>query len=118
MPSTAPISAVITLSWRTIRRTCRRFMPSARSVPSSRVRSKVESTSVLTMPNSETITASASSTHRTARIIPIHSVWESMKASLPSALALGYALPSALATASCGPSTNVSRLRCWSNAAS
>ena len=43
-------------------------MPSARSVPSSRVRSKVESTSVLTMPNSDTITASASSTHRIARI--------------------------------------------------
>ena len=66
MPSTAPISAVITLSWRTIRRTWRRVMPSARSVPSSRMRSKVESTSVLTMPNSDTITASASSTQRIA----------------------------------------------------
>ena len=62
MPVTAPISAVMTLSWRTIRRTCRRVMPTARSVPSSRVRSNVASTSVLTMPNSDTITASASST--------------------------------------------------------
>ena len=62
MPVTAPISAVMTLSWRTIRRTWRRDMPTARSVPSSRVRSNVASTSVLTMPNSDTITASASST--------------------------------------------------------
>ena len=40
----------------------RRVMPTARSMPSSRVRSKVESTSVLTIPNRDTITASASST--------------------------------------------------------
>ncbi len=62
MPSPAPISAVMMLSWRTIRRTWRRLMPTARSIPSSRVRSKVESTSVLTMPNRLTITASASRT--------------------------------------------------------
>ena len=62
MPRPAPISAVMTLSWRTIRRTCRRVIPTARSVPSSRVRSNVESTSVLTIPNRLTITASASST--------------------------------------------------------
>ena len=58
----APISAVMTLSWRTIRRACRRVMPTARSMPSSRVRSKTESTSVLTIPNRLTMTERASST--------------------------------------------------------
>ena len=62
MPVRAPSSAVMMLSWRTMRRIWRRVMPTARSIPSSRVRSKVESTSVLTMPNSDTITARASST--------------------------------------------------------
>ena len=51
MPRTAPISAVMMLSCRTIRRTWRRVMPTARSMPSSRVRSNTDSTSVLTMPN-------------------------------------------------------------------
>ena len=40
IPSAPPISAVITLSCRIIRRTCRRVIPIARSIPSSRVRSK------------------------------------------------------------------------------
>ena len=62
MPSTAPISAVTMLSWRIMRRTCRRVMPTARSIPSSRVRSKTDSTSVFTIPNRLTITDSASST--------------------------------------------------------
>ena len=42
--------AVITDSIVTIRRTCQRLMPTARSMPSSRVRSCTESASVLTMP--------------------------------------------------------------------
>ncbi len=92
-------------------------MPSARSVPSSRVRSNVESTRVLTIPNRDTITASASSTHSTARIWPIHAVWPSMNAALSSALAFGKPA-SARATASRGASTNVIRLRRWSNVAS
>ena len=62
IPSTPPISAVITLSWRIIRRTWRRVIPTARSIPSSRVRSKTVRTSVLTIPNRLTITESASST--------------------------------------------------------
>ena len=62
IPSTPPISAVITLSCRIIRRTCRRVIPIARSIPSSRVRSKTVSTSVLTIPNRLTMTESASST--------------------------------------------------------
>ena len=62
-PSAAPISAVITLSWRIIRRACRRVMPIVRSMPSSRVRSNTDSTSVLTMPNSDTITENASITY-------------------------------------------------------
>jgi len=39
IPSAAPISAVMTLSWRIMRRAWRRVMPTARSIPSSRVRS-------------------------------------------------------------------------------
>ena len=61
-PSAAPISAVITLSWRIIRRVCRLVMPTARSIPSSRVRSNTDRTSVLTMPKSDTITLNASRT--------------------------------------------------------
>ena len=62
MPSTPPISAVMSDSRRTIWRIWRRVAPIARSIPSSRVRSKTESTSVLTIPKSDTITESASST--------------------------------------------------------
>jgi hypothetical protein len=62
IPRAAPSSAVTTLSWRIIRRTWRRVIPTAPSVPSSRVRSNTDSASMLTMPNRLTITASASST--------------------------------------------------------
>ena len=62
MPIAAPIRAVITLSWRIIRRTCRRVMPIARSIPISRVRSKTVSTSVFTIPNRLTTTDNASRT--------------------------------------------------------
>ena len=61
-PSPAPISAVITLSWRIMRRTWRRVIPIARSIPISLVRSKTESTSVFTIPKRLTITESASRT--------------------------------------------------------
>jgi hypothetical protein len=61
-PRAAPINAVITLSCRIIRRACRRVIPTARSMPSSRVRSKTASTSVFTIPNRDTITDSASRT--------------------------------------------------------
>ena len=50
IPITAPISEVITLSCRIMRRTCRRVIPIARSIPISRVRSNTVSTSVLTIP--------------------------------------------------------------------
>ena len=62
MPSVAPMSAVITLSCRIIRRTWRRVRPIARSIPISRVRSKTVSTSVFTIPKRLTMTDSASST--------------------------------------------------------
>ena len=52
--------AVITDSARTIRRTWRRVMPTARSMPSSRVRSCTDSASVFTMPSRATITDSSS----------------------------------------------------------
>ena len=59
-PSAAPISDVMTLSWRIILRTCRLVMPTARSMPSSRVRSCTDRRSVITIPTSEMITESAS----------------------------------------------------------
>ena len=55
---------MITLSCRTIRRAWRRVSPTARIIPSSRVRSNTESTSVFTIPNRLTITDSAKSTYR------------------------------------------------------
>ena len=56
IPSVAPISAVMMLSWRIMRRAWRRVMPIVRSIPISRVRSNTESTIVLTMPNRLTMT--------------------------------------------------------------
>jgi hypothetical protein len=50
------------LSWRIIRRICRRLVPVARSIPSSRVRSNIAGTTVLIIPNTLIITYSASST--------------------------------------------------------
>ena len=61
IPMTAPKTARITDSERIIARICRRFMPTARSSPISWVRSNTESISVLTIPISAMITASASS---------------------------------------------------------
>ena len=61
-PSAVPISAVMMLSWRIMRRAWRRVMPIVRSIPISRVRSNTESTIVLTMPNRLTITEKPSST--------------------------------------------------------
>ena len=58
----APISAVTMLSWRIIARIWRRVMPTARSMPSSRVRSNTVSTSVLTIPKRLTMIESESST--------------------------------------------------------
>ena len=52
-----------------MRRTCRRDMPTARSRPSSRVRSWIDSASVFTIPNSDTITARNSSAYTTPRIV-------------------------------------------------
>ena len=62
MPMTAPNRAMITASERIICRTCRRFIPTARSRPISCVRSNTDSISVLTIPISATRTASASRT--------------------------------------------------------
>ena len=59
IPSAAPISAVITASCRIIRRVCRRVIPTARSIPISRVRSKTVRTSVFTIPNRLTMIESA-----------------------------------------------------------
>src|SRR5215218_579513 len=91
MPIAAPRSAVMMLSWRIIRRTCRRVMPTARSMPSSRVRSNVESTSVLTIPNSDTITARASSTMNTASSVSMPFVMSVMNPSFVTMWASGKA---------------------------
>ena len=50
------------LSWRIMRRTCRRVMPIARNIPISRVRSYTDSTRVLIIPKMLTNTASVSMT--------------------------------------------------------
>ena len=50
MPRTAPKTAMITASQRIMARICRRPMPMARSSPISRVRSKIDSARVFTMP--------------------------------------------------------------------
>ena len=63
IPSAAPISDVTMLSCRIIDRVWLRVMPTARSMPSSRVRSYTVRTSVLTMPKRLTTTESASSTY-------------------------------------------------------
>ena len=60
IPMVAPMSAVMMLSCRIMRRTWRRVMPIARSIPISRVRSKTVRTSVFTIPNRLMITESAS----------------------------------------------------------
>ena len=52
----------MTLSQRIMRRTWRRVIPTARSIPISRVRSNTVRTSVFTIPNRLTTTDSASST--------------------------------------------------------
>ena len=69
IPSAAPISAVTMLSCRIILRTWRRVIPIARSIPSSRVRSNTESTSVLMTPNRLTITDSPSRTYSTFSVV-------------------------------------------------
>ena len=62
MPIAAPIRDVTMLSSVIMERTCQRVVPTARSMPISRVRSKTLSTSVLMMPKTATITDSASRT--------------------------------------------------------
>ena len=60
-PTAAPISDVVTASWRTMRRVCLRVIPTARRAPISRVRSITASARALTIPRSAVITASTSS---------------------------------------------------------
>ena len=59
MPPTAPNRAMTTDSHRTIDRTCARVSPTARSRPISRVRSWIDSDSVLAMPMRAMTMASA-----------------------------------------------------------
>ena len=63
---------MITDSQRTIRLSCRRSIPTARSRPSSRVRSKIDSASVLTIPMRAITTASSS---RMTTKISALSIW-------------------------------------------
>ena len=66
-PSTAPSTAMITDSHRIIERTWRRLIPTARSSPSSRVRSKIDRPRVFTMPNNAMRIARPSSAETSAR---------------------------------------------------
>jgi hypothetical protein len=54
MPSTTPVTApssdVMTLSQRTVDRTCERVMPTARKRPISRRRSNTDNSNVMMMP--------------------------------------------------------------------
>ena len=59
-PSVVPNTAMMIDSQRTAERTCDRPMPTARSRPSSRVRSKIDSARVLAMPSRAINTAKAS----------------------------------------------------------
>ena len=118
MPIAAPSSAVMMLSWRIIRRTCRRVMPTARSMPSSRVRSNVESTSVLTIPNSDTITASASSTMKMASSESMSAVMSAMNPSLLTRCVSGKAASAFSTAAGSLVVTNASRSRLVSKARS
>ena len=59
-PSVVPSRAMIVASQRTAARICERVIPTARSKPSSRVRSKIDSASVLAMPSRAMTIASAS----------------------------------------------------------
>ena len=67
-PSVAPNVATSAASKRTIRRSWRRVMPTARTSPSSRVRSNTDSASVLAMPIRAMTTASATITLTIVRI--------------------------------------------------
>src|SRR4051812_17694334 len=92
VPRTAPMPAVITDSQVTTQRTWLLLMPTARSIPSSRVRSWIESASVLTMPSSATITDSASSANTSPSSELIESDCFFLNCSIDSASADGYFL--------------------------
>ena len=59
-PSTVPWRAMITDSQRMVERSCDRVMPTARSSPSSRVRSRIDRARVLPMPSRAMTIASPS----------------------------------------------------------
>src|SRR3954470_18448426 len=118
MPIAAPRTAVMMLSWRIIRRTCRRVMPTARSMPISRVRSNVESTSVLTMPNRDTMTVRASRIMKTASSSSMPFVMSLMNPSLETTCASGNLASARSSAAAFVVVTNDSRSRCASKARS
>ena len=74
-PSTVPSTAMITDSQRIIERTWERTMPTARNSPTSRVRSKIDSASVLAMPNRAMNTARARNTYNMFKKMSICAVW-------------------------------------------
>src|SRR3954453_17050418 len=108
-PSVAPIRAVTIDSWRTILRVWRRVMPTARSIPISRVRSTTDRASVLTIPNRDTITANASSTYRIASIEAIHDSWSSTNLLVVVTLAAGYGARACFRSVSDPPLMNAKR---------
>ncbi len=89
-PLMAPISEITTDSQRTMARTWLRVMPTARSRPSSRVRSKTESARVLTMPSRAIMTASSSITVTNSRRPSMKPLASASKASWSRTLASGW----------------------------
>ena len=95
-PLTAPISEITADSQRTIARTWLRVMPTARSRPSSRVRSKTESASVLTMPSRAISTASRSITVMKMSSWSMNPLASFSKPSWSSTLASGWSARAAV----------------------
>ena len=100
IPSTAPNTAMMKASSTMVRRIPLRSMPTARSRPISRVRSKTLSAKVLTIPSRAISTASTSSAKRKFSSCPIWSPMLSLNADWSSTCTLGKGSRARLRSAS------------------
>ena len=90
-----------------MRRAWRRVIPTARSIPSSRVRSWTASTSVLTMPNTLITTERASRTYSMLRTMEMSSVVMSANSPRSITFVSGKSARAASMAGSPAPATNV-----------
>ncbi len=93
------MAAMITDSHRTDRRSCRRVIPTARSIPISCVRSWTDSASVFTMPSTAMASERKRSATRTPRNWSMSSASASRDSARVSTSRLGKSLRSSSATA-------------------